>query len=255
MANSSLLSGGKLYDLMVNWDKRLKNEIPFLDYYFKEIKDLNGKILEVACGTGRHLEELNKLNYNLFGLDIDSSMIEIAKKRLKNTGLKLFTGDFLKIDNFQYQEQFDGIFCLGNAIGLIAEFSSYAVIIQKFSEFLLPNGILIFHLLNLAKERKGWSQPRYVSNNSGEFLFLRGFTTSATHLHPEILTLHREKDSPEWRLYTTGSASIPRVTKEELISILEKNGFIIQNIFGDYESNIYISEESIDMIFVCKKIP
>jgi len=133
MDKYSLLSGGELYDLMINWDKRLKREIPFLNYYLKEIKGFNGKIFEVACGTGRHLEELNKLNYNLFGLDIDPSMVEIAENRLKETGIKLFIGDFLDIKNVLNREQFDGIFCLGNAMGLIAEFSSYSIVIQKYS--------------------------------------------------------------------------------------------------------------------------
>lgn len=61
---------------------------------FKEIanffveKGIQGKLLDIGTGPGRLLLEINKINpeIELFGLDISSSMLEVARQNLQNLG-------------------------------------------------------------------------------------------------------------------------------------------------------------------------
>ncbi len=65
------------------------------DHALRELKpNDDAHILEVACGTGRNLEQINKRypGRNLYGLDISSEMLLSAEAKL-GTQVKLAQGD------------------------------------------------------------------------------------------------------------------------------------------------------------------
>lgn len=248
--SNSLLSGGEHYNLLINWEKRLATEIPFLSSFFNNKITSETSLLSLGCGTGKHLVEITKkYNCQTFGLDIDSSMIKEGQKSLPNT--QFFSGDFFSPQLLQNQT-FDIVFSLGNSLGLIASSTSFSETIRRLSTIIKPHGMIIFHLLNTMKERSGWSAPRTISNKNGEFIFLRGFTTSAQFVHPEILTLYREDFSKPYQLSSTGRASIPRITSSEMNNLLTKYGFKEIRVYGDYHKNKFQAEHSTDMIFVAE---
>ncbi|MFX0211541.1 MAG: class I SAM-dependent methyltransferase [Candidatus Hodarchaeota archaeon] len=247
---SSLLAGGKHYDLLVNWDRRLSSEIPFLLDFLKGIKPLVKTILEVGCGTGHHAQILQgDYGYLVTGVDIEESMIEEARKRVPEA--EMLVHDFLD-PKLLKGRSFDAIISLGNSVGLIASKSNFKAIISRFSQLLRkPMGTLIFHLLNTEKVRREWSSPRSVLTREGEYVFLRGFTSSEKYIHPEIITLYRPKNNVKWKMVTTGKANIPRISQGKMISLLSKYNFKNIKVFGDYLKNPFNPSNSVDMIFVC----
>jgi ubiquinone/menaquinone biosynthesis C-methylase UbiE len=65
-----------------------------------------GRLLDIGTGPGRLLLEINKKTpqLNLFGLDISASMLDIARKNLKNiAGIDLRVGNIVQTD---YQDGF-----------------------------------------------------------------------------------------------------------------------------------------------------
>ncbi len=250
--SNSLLSGGAHYDLLINWEKRLVNEIPFLKSHFSHLLTAESWLLSVGCGTGHHLVELSKsFDCNLVGTDLDPSMILEAEKKLPQA--KFIVGDFLD-QNIIREGKFNAIYSLGNSIGLIAASkSSFEPVIEKLSQILAPNGILIFQILNTMKERNGWSAPRSIQTSEGEFVFLRGFTTSKRFIHPEIITLFRPVDNSDFDLVTTGRSNIPRITVNEMNRILERVEFRDTEVYGSYKRESFDENSSLDMIFVCRK--
>jgi len=244
-----LLAGGKHYELLVNWEKRIKNDIPFIVEFLNSPESKVESVLEVGCGTGRHAEVLHKENrLNITGVDISESMIKEAKQRLPEANLIM--SDFLN-EELLKDKKFDAIFSIGNSTGLIAQTYDFDAVIKRFSDFIkISGGVLIFHLLNTEKERNGWSKPRSVITDDGEYIFLRGFTTDESHVHPEILTLFRRKDSNDWEMHTRGRANIPRIKHNKMISILQKYGFKNTKVFGNFQKEEFDPENSVDMIFV-----
>ncbi|MFX0052610.1 MAG: class I SAM-dependent methyltransferase, partial [Candidatus Hermodarchaeota archaeon] len=136
--NSQLLSGGKHYDLLINWEKRLVLEVPFLRRYITGVKPQIKTILEVGCATGRHTQILQQMEeLQVTGIDIDESMIDEAKKRVPKA--EFIVQDFLDLKN----RKFDSIISLGNSVGLIAQSADYYSIIERFSQLLRrSNGLL-----------------------------------------------------------------------------------------------------------------
>ena len=120
--NNSLLSGGKHYNLMINWKKRLSKEIPFLKSFFDGHLSNEKSVLSVGCGTGQHLFEIQKhYQCEVTGIDINETMITEAQQQVPEGNF--IVGDFID-DSVLINQRFNAIFSLGNSIGLIASSSS-----------------------------------------------------------------------------------------------------------------------------------
>ncbi|MDO7138166.1 class I SAM-dependent methyltransferase [Algibacter lectus] len=71
-----------------------------------------GKILDLACGKGRHSVYLNKIGYNVTGVDLSENSINYAKQ-FENDTLKFEVHDMCN----PYPETFDGVFNLFTSFG------------------------------------------------------------------------------------------------------------------------------------------
>lgn len=104
----------------------------------------NKKILDVGCGTGIVLKELLKLNHNfeLYGIDLSSKMISLAKKRLEEE-VCLVRSDAEKIP---YSENtFDLIICAHS----FHHYPNPKKVLAEIRRVLKPKGILILVENNL----------------------------------------------------------------------------------------------------------
>ena len=72
----------------------------------------NGKILDLACGKGRHSVYLNKLGYNVTGVDLSEHSINYAKQ-FENDSLRFDVHNMTK----PYPETFDAVFNLFTSFG------------------------------------------------------------------------------------------------------------------------------------------
>ena len=52
----------------------------FLNKIINHIKLKKGKVLDVACGKGRHAKYLNKIGFDVVGIDLSKNSIDLAKK-------------------------------------------------------------------------------------------------------------------------------------------------------------------------------
>ena len=55
----------------------------------KKLLNENSKVLDIGCGTGRHLLEFSKITSHITGTDISSRMLDYAKEKLKNVNKRI----------------------------------------------------------------------------------------------------------------------------------------------------------------------
>lgn len=92
-----------------NWFKK-ENE------FLKKNIEKNSVILDVGCGFGRHLKVLAKFCKKVIGIDNNETMVEKAKRNLKEfTNAKVYLKDAEKIP-FE-NEFFDYVICMTNTFG------------------------------------------------------------------------------------------------------------------------------------------
>ncbi len=103
----------------------------------------NPEILDVGCGTGVPTIELAKLsNGHVTGIDIDESLLEILRIKIKDLGLTnqvSVLNESIKTMSFQ-EESFDIIWSEGAVFVIGFEKSIYS-----WRKFLKPNGFLVLH--------------------------------------------------------------------------------------------------------------
>ncbi len=93
--------------------------------------------LDVACGTGRHLEFLRQ-THDCVGVDASPEMLRLARRRLR--GVPLVRGD---MRTFQLGRRFDVVSCLFSAIGHLQTVADVQQTFANFSHHLNPGGVAI----------------------------------------------------------------------------------------------------------------
>jgi ubiquinone/menaquinone biosynthesis C-methylase UbiE len=96
-------------------------------------------LLDVACGTGRLLQEFQKRgNYQVAGTDLDPEMLAVARNRLPDT--PLYQSDMVELDLGQ---RFDVLTCLGSSLPAVETTDRLHQAIYRFAKHLKPNGVVI----------------------------------------------------------------------------------------------------------------
>lgn len=127
----------KYYDL-VYLHKDYRKEANKILYLINKYKKSEGnELLDIACGTGKHLEYFQN-KFSCTGVDLNQSMLEIAKQRLKRT--KLLRMNMLDL---KLKSHFDVITCLFGAIGYTQNYQNLKKVINSFYKYLNPGGVLI----------------------------------------------------------------------------------------------------------------
>lgn len=94
-------------------------------------------LLDVACGTGKHLVHLQNW-YQAEGLDLDATMLSIARERLPS--LPLHQASMV---DFRLDHRFDVVTCLFSAIGYTRTEANLRQTIGTMSDHLHPGGVLL----------------------------------------------------------------------------------------------------------------
>lgn len=94
-------------------------------------------LLDVACGTGHHLQHLIA-DYSAEGVDISPEMLDVARRRLPN--LTFHEGDMA---TFDLGKQFDAVVCLFSSIGYMQTLDRLRRAIANMARHVNPGGVLI----------------------------------------------------------------------------------------------------------------
>lgn len=137
----------EIYELVCSRNKQTKEEVIFLKKFIE--KNCKGKkVLDLACGVGRHSREFSKFGFETFGIDQSRSMLKIAKKLDPITIYK-----YSDIRNFYLKIKIDTAFCLWTAYNYLSTKDDFLDFISCVHNCLKPNGFLILESNNFFKIR------------------------------------------------------------------------------------------------------
>jgi SAM-dependent methyltransferase len=95
-------------------------------------------LLDVACGTGRHLALFQDWFGEVAGVDIDPAMLEEARSRLP--GVPFRVGD---MTDFDLGRRFDAVTCLFSSIGYVRDEDGLHATMAAMARHLQPGGVLV----------------------------------------------------------------------------------------------------------------
>jgi ubiquinone/menaquinone biosynthesis C-methylase UbiE len=143
----------EFYDVIYSW-KNYDAEAEMCRGYVAQYKRSAGtSLLDVACGTGMHLQHLQQW-YTVEGLDLDPEMLKIARGRCP--GVPLHEGD---MTDFDLGKQFDIVTCLFSSVGYTKTVDKLNQTIQNFTRHLMPGGVMLI---------EPWLMPgQFIPKNIG----------------------------------------------------------------------------------------
>jgi len=146
-------------DLLAQRQRRIavlnKRELDFLEHAFSaHATHPVSDVLDVACGSGRHVFELAKRGYECTGLDYTPERIQIARERAKREGLsvKLLQGDATRLS---YDNEFDAALAL-YVLFLLPNDDDVLKCLSLINCALRPGGILVCNIGNPFYNGKQW---------------------------------------------------------------------------------------------------
>jgi len=104
-----------------------------------------GSLLDVACGTGKHLELLRADFSDVAGVDLNAELLAIAQARLPDVP---FTEADMR--TFDLGRTFDVVTCLFSSVGSLRDEADLAESVARMAAHVGPGGVLIVD---------GWVRP------------------------------------------------------------------------------------------------
>ncbi|MBD2775934.1 class I SAM-dependent DNA methyltransferase [Iningainema tapete] len=136
----------RYYDLLYQ-DKDYVGEAKFIVELLKLYAPCTQSILELGCGTGTHAILLAKENYQVYGVDLSSEMLDKASDRTLqlpqqlSSRLKFLQGD---IRSIRLEQQFDCIISLFHVFSYQTTNEDLQAAFLTAKTHLKPGGVLIF---------------------------------------------------------------------------------------------------------------
>jgi len=142
----------RIYDLLYvgSGIKDYPAEAAELNRIIQEACPTAKTLLDVACGTGAHLIEMQRW-YTVEGVDVSPAMLAVARTRLP--GVPLHEADMRTLD---LGKTFDAVTCLFSSIGYMHDPGELQAAVARLAAHVAPGGVLIID---------GWVRPDQWRDN------------------------------------------------------------------------------------------
>lgn len=120
------------YERTEKKQKQFANGFVFQFIKERQLLKADSKVLDIGCGTGRHLQEFAAYTPYLTGIDISSKMLAYAKEKLRHIPqAKLIHGNWM--ETFTNENKFDFVFaCMTPAVASIENIKRMCMISKKY---------------------------------------------------------------------------------------------------------------------------
>jgi len=195
-------------------------------------------ILDLPCGKGRHSVYLNSLGYKVTGADLAENSI-IYAKQFENNSLKFKTHDMRNPLNNKY----DAIFNLFTSFGYFIDDNEDIKILENIKKGLKKNGFFVFDFLNAMKVKSELVEKENKTIDQITFNLTREIT------HNFIIKKISFVADGQNHSFTE---QVKYLDIDKVKMYLEKVGFTICNIFGNYTLNSFDKNKSDRLIVIAR---
>jgi len=184
----------------------------------------NSKIIDLACGKGRHSVFLNKLGYDVLGLDLSRQSIEYDKQ-FENRTLAFDVHDMRNPIN---ADPVDAVFNLFTSFGYFDNENDDQKVFQSVYEALKPGGYFVLDYLNESYVRHHLIPESTVRRGDIDFRILKKI--EGRHI---IKDIRFEDGGRPFHFFEKVKLHSP----EAINSYASDCGFERMQIWGDYQLN------------------
>ncbi len=244
-----------VYDRSINWDGRLKRELPFI---LDALSESGGsRVLDMACGSGRHSVALALEGADVVGFDSSTSMIQAAKELAAKNGVapRFMVADMTNLETV-LKEKFDLIICLGNSLALVPSLLEAKKLLSAVHSLLNSKGVFVAQVLNFEQIKKTKSRffpPKGGVTSKGNLVIFARFFSHLDLEESTTLVLTSFIKSSEGWSSTVSSQSVLQLDQESLTQTVRAAGFGQFEVYSDYGGNPFASAEHRNLVIKARK--
>ncbi|MFM2337755.1 MAG: hypothetical protein RL115_948 [Bacteroidota bacterium] len=242
----------------VNWFKDWFNSPYYHQLYFKRddneaaafIKRLithlqpaaDARMLDVACGRGRHSKFLNSYRFDVTGIDLSEESISYARQ-FENETLHFFQHDMRLPFWMNY---FDIAFNFFTSFGYFRTEREHYNAIRTIANSLKTGGTLVIDYLNVHYAEDNLVHKMEKEIDGINFCITKWF--DETHFYKKIVVEDDALDTPFE--YTE---KVAKFTLGDFNDMFAYHQLQVQEVFGDYNLGAYDVKKSSRLLLVAKK--
>jgi SAM-dependent methyltransferase len=136
------------------------------------------RLLDLACGTGRHAFELEQMGWAVEGSDISPAMVARAREAASRraSSVRFHNHSFQTADCIG--RDFDAVISMFSAIGYLSDHAEFALALRNVRRILSPGGTFVFDYWNGPAVLSDYSPVRVLRKQDGSREILRISETS-----------------------------------------------------------------------------
>jgi len=217
-------------------EKEAENFIQNLSQFFKK----EDKIIDIACGAGRHTLFLSELGYHTTGIDLSQESIKSAKEKSKGK-IPFEVWDMRKCYK---KQEFDVALNLFTSFGYFENNEDDLSAIKAMSDNLKEEGILIIDFLNSKKVIDNLVKKETKVIEGVQFNISRKVEDGFIIKNIEVIHDGEKMSFQE---------KVKALTKDDFSELLTFAGLQIIDTFGNYKLDEFNYQTSDRLIIIAKK--
>jgi SAM-dependent methyltransferase len=205
------------------------------------------RVLDLACGQGRHAHLLAEAGFDVDGLDLSAYLLAVARKRGSGKRLRYTRGDMRRLPA-RWTRRFDAVVNLFSSFGFFDDAGDDARVISECARVLKPGGLMVWQGASrdgvMAKflETDWWPTPSgMIVAQDREFDPLSGFLS----IHSTWQRGRRtERRSHRIRLYTA----------TRLAELMRDAGLVVEQAWESF-TDAPLTRQSSEMLLIARREP
>jgi len=203
----------------------------------------DSKILDMACGSGRHAIIFAKRGFGVTAVDLSQRLMSEAKENATQNDIKI---DFVLSDilDFETTKRFNLALNLFTSFGYFDNDEENFRVILKAYDLLKDGGYFVIDYFNRSYLLKNLIPTSVFSKNG-----LRITQKRSIQENRVVKNISIDSNGLVEEFYE----SVSLYSYDEMIAYIKKAGFIILKEYGDYYGNTFNKESSPRLIIFAKK--
>ncbi|HEY5610246.1 MAG TPA: class I SAM-dependent methyltransferase [Thermoanaerobaculia bacterium] len=190
-------------------------------FFQEHVGAVRGTLLDLACGSGRHLQEFGLAGYSAIGCDLSFILLRNAVRQSGTS--RVVRADMRSLP-----------FCDASFAALVSFFTSFgyfeheeenAIVIREMCRVLSRDAPVLFDYLNVHRELRGLVQKETRDTDAGVIEIERWFDAASRTFNKRI-TIAGKRFLERVRGYDL----------DEISALFAANGLGIRQVYGDFDA-------------------
>ena len=232
---------------------RFMDETPYEEWCqfvvgrLKQDQITDGILLDLGCGTGSMTELLAKQGYDMIGVDLSDSMLDIAMEKRAQSGHNIL---YLQQDmrEFELYGTVRAVICLCDSLNYLLKEDDLLTTFILVNNYLDPNGLFIFDFNTVYKYETVIGDSTIAENREDCSFIWENYYTEEDQINEYDLTIFVKQQKDLFRKFT--ETHLQRgYTLETMKRLVEQSGLIfVEALDADTHGSVTETSERIYVI-------